>query len=153
MFQCIHSIENCLIAADSMRTSSSVDGNAAADPKFPSIKEEDVQSIWQQPEGSMDRLFWAISLPLKAATYYTMPNCRLDKWRSWFLVSFFISMLWISIFSYIMVWMITIIGFTLGIPDTVMGLTFIAAGVSIPDILTSLAVAREGDLLSGFELI
>lgn len=35
-------------------------------------------------------------------------------------------------------------GFTFGIPDTVMGLTFVAAGVSIPDILTSLAVAREG---------
>lgn len=35
-------------------------------------------------------------------------------------------------------------GFTLGIPDTVMGLTFVAAGVSIPDILTSLAVAKEG---------
>ena len=32
----------------------------------------------------------------------------------------------------------------MGIPDTVMGLTFVAAGVSIPDILTSLAVAREG---------
>ena len=36
------------------------------------------------------------------------------------------------------------LGFTMGIPDTVMGLTFVAAGVSIPDILTSLAVAREG---------
>ncbi len=36
-------------------------------------------------------------------------------------------------------------GFTMGIPDTVMGLTFVAAGVSIPDILTSLAVAREGE--------
>ncbi|XP_046458106.1 probable sodium/potassium/calcium exchanger CG1090 [Daphnia pulex] len=73
-----------------------------------------------------------------------MPNCRLEKWGSWFLVSFLISMLWIPIFSYVIVWMITIIGFTMGIPDTVMGLTFVAAGVSIPDILTSLAVAREG---------
>ena len=27
-----------------------------------------------------------------------------------------------------------------------MGLTFVAAGVSIPDILTSLAVAREGEI-------
>jgi len=36
----------------------------------------------------------------------------------------------------------------MGIPDTVMGLTFVAAGVSIPDILTSLAVAREGIIQS-----
>lgn len=42
------------------------------------------------------------------------------------------------------VWMITIIGTTLGIPDTVMGLTFVAAGVSIPDALSSIAVIKEG---------
>ena len=45
------------------------------------------------------------------------------------MVSFLISVVWICLYSYVMVWMITVIGFTLGIPDTVMGLTFIAAGV------------------------
>lgn len=60
--------------------------------------------------------------------------------------------------------MITIIGYTLGIPDTVMGLTFVAAGkfllfaqfswfvtfnnhflgVSVPDALSSIAVIKEG---------
>nr|CAI5831822.1 unnamed protein product [Callosobruchus analis] len=34
--------------------------------------------------------------------------------------------------------------YTLGIPDTVMGLTFVAAGVSVPDALSSIAVVREG---------
>lgn len=32
----------------------------------------------------------------------------------------------------------------MGIPDTVMGLTFVAAGVSVPDALSSLAVIKEG---------
>ena len=41
--------------------------------------------------------------------------------------------------------MITVIGFTLGIPDTIMGLTFIAAGVSVPDALGGVAVVREGN--------
>ena len=41
-----------------------------------------------------------------------------------------------------MVWMITVIGFTLNIPDTVMGLTFVAAGVSLPDALGGIAVAK-----------
>lgn len=36
------------------------------------------------------------------------------------------------------------IGSTLGIPDTMMGLTFVAAGVSVPDALSSLAVIKEG---------
>ena len=43
-----------------------------------------------------------------------------------------------------MVWMITVIGFTFGIPDTVMGLTFIAAGVSVPDALGGVSVVKEG---------
>ncbi|XP_046454917.1 probable sodium/potassium/calcium exchanger CG1090 [Daphnia pulex] len=132
---------------------SSIDGNVGpcdaggtSGPSISKIKEEEAErfSPWVPPVEFLDRITWAICLPLRAAAYYTMPNCRLEKWGSWFLVSFFISMLWISIFSYVMVWMITIIGFTMGIPDTVMGLTFVAAGVSIPDILTSLAVAREG---------
>lgn len=42
------------------------------------------------------------------------------------------------------VWMITVIGSTLSIPDTVMGLTFVAAGVSVPDALSSIAVIKEG---------
>ena len=35
-------------------------------------------------------------------------------------------------------------GDTLGIPDTVMGLTLLAAGTSIPDTVASVMVAREG---------
>ena len=35
-------------------------------------------------------------------------------------------------------------GETLGIPDTVMGLTLLAAGTSIPDTVASVMVAREG---------
>ena len=46
-----------------------------------------------------------------------------------------------------MVWMITVIGFTLDIPDTVMGLTFIAAGVSVPDALSGIYVMRDGTIL------
>jgi len=35
-------------------------------------------------------------------------------------------------------------GYTVGIADTVMGLTLIAFGVSLPDVIASLIVVREG---------
>ena len=54
------------------------------------------------------------------------------------------SLLWIAIFAWTMVWWITIIGETLNINSTVSGLTIIAAGTSIPDALSSIAVAKEG---------
>jgi sodium/potassium/calcium exchanger 4 len=44
-------------------------------------------------------------------------------------------------------------GSTLGIPDTVMGLTFVAAGVSVPDALSSLAVVKEGHVLYFLHII
>lgn len=39
---------------------------------------------------------------------------------------------------------VTVIGYTMGIPDVIMGITFLAAGTSVPDCLASLIVARQG---------
>ena len=36
------------------------------------------------------------------------------------------------------------IGFTLEIPDVIMGIVFLAAGTSIPDAIASLIVSRQG---------
>ncbi|KAJ1522667.1 hypothetical protein ONE63_001833 [Megalurothrips usitatus] len=87
---------------------------------------------------------WAAVYPIHYMCRLTTPDCRLEQYRRWYPFTFVISMIWISFYSYIMVWMITIIGSTLYIPDTVMGLTFVAAGVSVPDALSSLAVVKEG---------
>lgn len=94
--------------------------------------------------GIVGQVFWAIVYPIHYMCRLTMPDCRTDKYKNWYPFTFVISMIWISFYSYFMVWMITIIGATLGIPDTVMGLTFVAAGVSVPDALSSIAVIKEG---------
>jgi len=41
--------------------------------------------------------------------------------------------------------MVLIIGFTIGIPDVIMGFTFLAAGNSTADAISSLIVARQGN--------
>ena len=43
-----------------------------------------------------------------------------------------------------MVWWAEVFGIVCYIPTVVMGLTFLAAGTSVPDLLTSVLVAREG---------
>ncbi|KAJ8389869.1 hypothetical protein AAFF_G00113380 [Aldrovandia affinis] len=82
--------------------------------------------------------------PLCLLLFCTVPNCASPRWERWFMVSFITSTLWIAGFSYIMVWMVTVIGYTLGIPDVIMGITFLAAGTSVPDCMASLIVARQG---------
>ena len=54
------------------------------------------------------------------------------------------SIFWIGVFSYFMVWWATIFGDVVGIPVEIMGLVFLAAGTSVPDLLSSVIVAQQG---------
>merc|ERR1712176_681931 len=71
-----------------------------------------------------------------------MPNDR------WFGVTFIVSLMWIAGFSFFLVWWVEILGDVLHIPTILMGFTLLAAGTSIPDAVSSVAVARlgEGDM-------
>ncbi|XP_060782701.1 LOW QUALITY PROTEIN: sodium/potassium/calcium exchanger 3 [Neoarius graeffei] len=117
----------------------------------PKDTDEDEEAEEQQPFNPLivpgrcwERVKWFLSWPLSCLLYYTVPNCLLPHWERWFMVTFVVSTLWIAVFSYLMVWMVTIISFTLDIPDVIMGITFLAAGTSVPDCMASLIVARQG---------
>ena len=86
-----------------------------------------------------------IALPFKCLYYVTIPDCRRDRWEGWFWVSFLVSLVWMGLLSYVLVWMVSIIGFTLGIPEAVMGITFLAAGSDVPDLLSNLILVRQGE--------
>ncbi|CAF1003843.1 unnamed protein product, partial [Brachionus calyciflorus] len=91
-----------------------------------------------------EKIKFYICWPLFVILFLTIPDCRKVKWQKYYLITFAMSLIWLSIFSYIMVWMITVIGYTLFIPDTIMGITLIAFGASVPDALSSLLVAKNG---------
>ncbi|XP_072480586.1 sodium/potassium/calcium exchanger 4 [Notamacropus eugenii] len=110
----------------------------------PESTETDFLSPFSMPEAPMDRAKWIFSWPLIFLLFITVPNCSKPRWEKFFMVTFILSTLWIAVFSYLMVWLVTIIGYTLGIPDVIMGITFLAAGTSVPDCMASLIVARQG---------
>lgn len=91
-----------------------------------------------KPEGSdvLTLTSWYIVYPIHYLCRLTMPDVKKEQYKNYYPLTFLISMIWISFYSYFMVWMITIIGYSLGIPDTVMGLTFVA-GKLIPSSHTS----------------
>ncbi|XP_041661560.1 sodium/potassium/calcium exchanger 4 isoform X2 [Cheilinus undulatus] len=107
-------------------------------------EENDTISPFHIPRGIGSKLKWLLSWPLLLLLYLTIPNCAKPRWEKYFMLSFILSTVWIAVFSYLMVWMVTIIGYTLGIPDVIMGITFLAAGTSVPDCIASLIVARQG---------
>ncbi|ETE71466.1 Sodium/potassium/calcium exchanger 5, partial [Ophiophagus hannah] len=105
---------------------------------------EDPPSVFTMPEADLKRILWVLALPIITVLYLTIPDCRKPFWKKWFMLSFFMSAVWISAFTYILVWMVTIVGETLRIPETIMGLTLLAAGTSIPDTIASVLVAKRG---------
>lgn len=110
-----------------------------------SFNNQDNETPLTIPTGFFSVLLWVTFLPISVLFFISIPNCRKNRWKNWYFVTFVISVIWIAGLSYLLVWMVEIIGYTLGIPDVIMGLTFLAAGSSVPDGISSLLVARQGE--------
>merc|ERR1711904_164886 len=80
---------------------------------------------------------FVVYLPILLALIITVPDPRREGWAKYYPISFTMSILWIAVFTYLMVWFVTAISSTLGVPVHILGLTVLAAGTSVPDLLTS----------------
>uniref|UniRef100_A0A8D0D6L8 Sodium/potassium/calcium exchanger 1 n=1 Tax=Sander lucioperca TaxID=283035 RepID=A0A8D0D6L8_SANLU len=106
-------------------------------------KEDEPLSLdW--PDTPRKQATYLFLLPIIFPLWLTVPDVRNKKSRKFFAVTFLGSILWIAIFSYLMVWWAHQVGETIGISEEIMGLTILAAGTSIPDLITSVIVARKG---------
>jgi sodium/potassium/calcium exchanger 1 len=111
--------------------------------------EEDREGAWEslKPPYGDSVLSWiqyVVVFPLVFVMVMTIPDVRRPGWGRWCYVSFGLSIAWIGGFSYLMVEWTETIGNTIGIPSVIMGLTVLAAGTSVPDLLSSVIVARRG---------
>jgi len=96
---------------------------------------------------SMNLAWYIITYPLCAALYCTMPDVRRPGHAvlKIAVLQFIGALVWIAIFSFCMVDWITVVSNTMRIPTIVAGLTLLAAGTSIPDLLSSYIVAKQGE--------
>ncbi|KYO17593.1 hypothetical protein Y1Q_0000333 [Alligator mississippiensis] len=121
-------------------------GNVAHNTEAEDLEEDDddqpLSLAW--PETSRKQITYLIFLPIVFPLWVTLPDVRKPSSRKFFPVTFFGSISWIAIFSYLMVWWAHQVGETIGISEEIMGLTILAAGTSIPDLITSVIVARKG---------
>ncbi|XP_052032688.1 sodium/potassium/calcium exchanger 2 isoform X5 [Apodemus sylvaticus] len=118
---------------------------ADAPPATETAEREDDQPLslsW--PANTRKQVTFLIVLPIVFPLWITLPDVRKPASRKFFPVTFFGSITWIAVFSYLMVWWAHQVGETIGISEEIMGLTILAAGTSIPDLITSVIVARKG---------
>ncbi|XP_061565560.1 sodium/potassium/calcium exchanger 2-like isoform X4 [Cololabis saira] len=122
-----------------------MNGTAGQEGETAEDEEEDDQPLslsW--PESCRKRLTYLLIIPIVLPLWITLPDVRKTSSKKFFPVTFVGSICWIAIFSYLMVWWAHQVGETIGITEEIMGLTILAAGTSIPDLITSVIVARKG---------
>ncbi|XP_018354796.1 PREDICTED: sodium/potassium/calcium exchanger 3 isoform X1 [Trachymyrmex septentrionalis] len=100
--------------------------------------------VWPAHAGWLRKTTWVTTWPIHLVFMCTIPDCEKPRFKNWFPITFLMCIIWIGSLSYVVAWMITIIGDTLKIPDSVMGITFLAAGTSVPEAVSSVIVAKQG---------
>ncbi|CAM9412621.1 unnamed protein product [Bubo scandiacus] len=106
--------------------------------------ENDEPLSLEWPESRKKQAIYLFLFPIVFPLWSTMPDVRNPDSKKFFVITFFGSIMWIAVFSYLMVWWAHQVGETIGISEEIMGLTILAAGTSIPDLITSVIVARKG---------
>uniref|UniRef100_L7LW67 Putative k+-dependent ca2+/na+ exchanger nckx1 n=1 Tax=Rhipicephalus pulchellus TaxID=72859 RepID=L7LW67_RHIPC len=120
-----------------------INGDTEVDFVKPPASSE-TQSCTEKPgsRGCLSRTWWLVTLPASLLLCVTVPDCR--RWPRLFPLTFIMAVVWIGLLSYLCAWMVTVIGYTLNIPDSVSGLTILAAGISVPEIITTVLIVKMG---------
>ncbi|XP_074523273.1 sodium/potassium/calcium exchanger 1-like [Halichoeres trimaculatus] len=124
-------------------TSESEDEDDDEEKKEEEEEENEPLSL-EWPETRRKQATYLVLLPIVFPLWLTLPDVRNPASKRFFIMTFVGSILWIGVFSYLMVWWAHQVGETVGISEEIMGLTILAAGTSIPDLITSVIVARKG---------
>ena len=120
------------------------DVSAATGASAASEGDEDEASPFQMPRRLADLPYWLISLPWNLLMALTIPKCETERMESFYILTFLMSLAWITGITYFMVEWSARLGCVLEIPHVVMGQVVLAAGSSVPDALSSVAVAKQG---------
>ncbi|XP_050165171.1 sodium/potassium/calcium exchanger 1 [Myiozetetes cayanensis] len=130
-------------SSDSSEDSSS-ESEEDSDEDSTDDDENDEPLSLEWPETRRKQAIYLFLFPIVFPLWSTLPDVRNPDSKKFFVITFFGSILWIAVFSYLMVWWAHQVGETIGISEEIMGLTILAAGTSIPDLITSVIVARKG---------
>ena len=112
--------------------------------KLESLKTEEPMSqpqvVGYGPRSSLLKRY--LLMPLIFLMKITVPNIK--KYPNLWLASFLNSMIWIGFLSFLLVWWVLDVGKALFIPQGVLGIIILGAGVSIPDLVNTLLKVLEG---------
>ncbi|KAL4121700.1 hypothetical protein QTP88_014161 [Uroleucon formosanum] len=108
------------------------------------VDEQTYLSPLKSPENNMLLIVWRMFCsPVNFALWATIPDCRTK--RSLFPITFVMSIIWVSVITYVLSWFLTICGDTFHVSDVVMGIGVLAVGSSIPEAVSGIINAQNGE--------
>ena len=107
------------------------------------VSGQDIEDLCFQEQHPLEQrqLVQTLLSPGALLAWLTIPNVKLQPTR--FFSSFFVSMAWLSVTAYIVCIGSDRINIFWGIPKSFLGLTLVAIGTSWPNLLASVATARQ----------
>uniref|UniRef100_A0A336MQ44 CSON004917 protein n=1 Tax=Culicoides sonorensis TaxID=179676 RepID=A0A336MQ44_CULSO len=102
-------------------------------------------SLWKFPTNPSKLMifWWFYTWPIRCFCTCVIPNPK--TYRKLYPLTFIMCMVVLALNSYMVVWMVTVIGFTYAIPEAVMGLTLLAAGGCLPEAFSAIIMAKKGE--------
>ncbi|CAH0557327.1 unnamed protein product [Brassicogethes aeneus] len=136
-------IKISVVSAD-FQDSVKKNGDIAENHKNPYADKEDEDDLFIWPSGTLiSKIVFYFLWPIKFVLHFTIPDpVRYPKLLP---VTFAMCIIWIGANSYIVSWMMTLIGNIFKIPDAVLGLTFLAAGGCLPESISIVIMSRRGE--------
>ena len=90
------------------------------------------------------KLLYYLTLPLRYMIYFTVPDVRKPESEHKPIISIVMSVIWLGLFSYILVESLNDLGNLFGINGNILGLTIGAWAASYPALWSSIVVAKHG---------
>lgn len=89
--------------------------NQEKNPEAPKEEDEEAEesySLCRYPCGKscMKQILWIITWPIHLVFFFTIPDCESPRFKKLFPLTFTMCIVWIGSLSYMVAWMITIIG-------------------------------------------
>lgn len=82
---------------------------SANDHSTNDVSDESVKSLWTFPTGNwLKKLWWLYTWPIKFILTLTIPNPK--TFKKLYPLSFALCIVWIGVNSYLIVWMVTVVG-------------------------------------------
>lgn len=101
-------------------------------------------SLFSVPETTkLKRIWWFYTWPIRFILMVIVPN-PVTK-RRWYPLTFVLCIALIGLNSYMVYWMVSTIGHTLDVPESVMGLTLLACGGCLPEAISCVILIRRGE--------